>query len=165
MFRGKFLSSMDNIDAVLAVRAQVPEFSGAAREPQDTMAFYALVFDEADVPCGSGRLYIDANSHFRIDRLGVLPDHRGHYLGDLLARMLLYRAQQLNAASVYADVPAAAAPFFARYGFSQLASSGDDPVRMAVASDRIRLEGSCSKAKNGCSGDCANCKGEDGAAQ
>ena len=35
MFRGKFLSSMDNIDAVLAVRAQVPEFSGVARESQE----------------------------------------------------------------------------------------------------------------------------------
>ena len=104
MFRGKFLSSMDNIDAVLTVRAQVPEFSGVAREPQDGMAFFALAFDEDDTPCGSGRLYIDADSHFRIDRLGVLPDP------------------------------------------------------MKVTADGIRLEGSCSKGKNGCSGDCANCK-------
>lgn len=158
MYRGKFLSSMDDIDAVLTVRAQIPEFSGAARDPQDAMAFYALAFDENDVPCGSGRLYIDADSHFRIDRLGVLPDRRGHYLGDLLARMLLYRAQQLNAASVYADVPFAVAPFFARYGFSRLDSSGDDPVAMKVCSDGICLKGSCSKGSAGCSGDCANCK-------
>lgn len=159
MFRGKFLSSMDNIDAVLAVRAQVPEFSGAAREPQDGMAFYALAFDENDVPCGSGRLYIDADSHFRIDRLGVLPDRRGHDLGDLLARMLLYRAQQLNAASIYAEAPAAVAPFFARYGFARLDSSNADPIAMMVTADGIRLEGSCSKGKTSCSGDCANCKG------
>ena len=158
MFRGKFLSSMDNIDAVLAVRAQVPEFSGVAREPQDGMAFFALAFDEDDAPCGSGRLYIDADSHFRIDRLGVLPDRRRNHLGDLLARMLLYRAQQLNAASVYADVPALVVPFFARYGFAPLDSSNGDPVAMKVAADDIRLEGSCSKGKTGCSGDCASCK-------
>ncbi len=158
MFRGKFLSSMDNIDAVLAVRAQIPEFSGAAREPQDAMAFYALTFDEDDAPCGSGRLYIDADSHFRIDRLGVLPDRRGNHLGDLLARMLLYRARELNAASVYADVPASVAPFFARYGFARLDSSQSDPVAMKVSADGIHLEGSCAKGKNGCSGNCAKCR-------
>ena len=158
MFRGKFLSSMDNIDAVLAVRAQVPEFSGVAREPQDGMAFFALAFDEDDAPCGSGRLYIDADSHFRIDRLGVLPDRRRNHLGDLLARMLLYRAQQLNAASVYADVPAPVVPFFARYGFARLDSSSDNLIPMKVTADGIRLEGSCSKGKTGCSGDCTNCK-------
>ena len=29
---------------------------------------------------------------------------------------------------------------------------------MKVTADGIRLEGSCSKGKTGCFGDCANCK-------
>ena len=85
-------------------------------------------------------------------------DRRRNHLGDLLARMLLYRAQQLNAASVYADVPAPVVPFFARYGFARLDSSSDNLIPMKVTADGIRLEGNCSKGKTGCSGDCASRK-------
>ena len=162
MIRGKYLNSTDDLSVLFDIRSRVEEFGvGSQPDKHDKMAVYALIFDEQDTPCGCGRLYIDDDSHFRIDTLGVLATHRRVHIGDLIARMLLYRAQMLNAGSVYADVPDDVMPFFSRYGFvcgEVCENVCKRPAhRMTVPGDGIRLEGSCSKGKNGCSGNCADC--------
>lgn len=162
MIRGKYLNSTDDLSVLFDIRSRVEEFGvGSQPDRHDKMAVYALIFDEQDTPCGCGRLYIDDDSHFRIDTLGVLATHRRVHIGDLIARMLLYRAQMLNAGSVYADVPDDVMPFFSRYGFvcGEVCENvcGRPAHRMTVPGDGIRLEGSCSKGKNGCSGNCADC--------
>ena len=157
MFRGKYFTSLNSTGEEIAVREQIPEFA-CGSDGYDNMAFYAVVYDEEDKACGTGRLYIDDDSAFRIDFLGILPEYRGRYMGDLLARMLLYKAQELNAASVRALVPKELTRFFARYGFI---SQNNDAAQteMRVDGDKIRLEGSCSKGKGQeCAGNCENCK-------
>ncbi len=157
MYTGKFLTSMtDSAHTAVAVRAQIPEFT-PGQDEHDAMAVYAVVFDEDSLPSGTGRLYIDDNSHFRIDNLGVIPEKRGMYIGDLIARMLLFKAQQLNAASVHISVPVDVIRFFARYGFTLTREDGKT-AQMSVNAEAIRLEGSCSKGKNAnCAGNCAEC--------
>ncbi len=156
MFRGKYFSSLNgaNPDAI-ALRKLIPEF-GAGEDEHDSMAFYAVVYDENDAPAGSARLYIDDESRFRIDYLGVLPEKRLNHMGDLLARMLLYKARELNAASVHALVPQNVLRFFARYGFAT-EDANREKCEMRVSGDKIRLEGSCSKAGGACGGNCENC--------
>ena len=157
MYRGRYLNSRDE-NAVIAIdlRKDIPEFDHA-RDRDDDMAFYAVCFDENDIPAGTGRLRIDEDSHFRIDFLGVLPQKRGKYIGDLLARMLLFKAQDLNAASVFITCPKNTVRFFARYGFSVFVET-DEQAEMSVAGDEIRLEGSCSRQKGAaCPGNCAVC--------
>ena len=144
MIRGKFLTSMDDISEVLELRARA--FAESGPDEFDRMAVYALAFDESDRPAGTGRLYIDQNGHFRVGRVCVLPDARGYGLGDLILRMLLFRARELNAASVYVDVDPAAEGIFARYGFRTY--EGGAPVRMRAAAEDIDLGGSCA----GCGG-------------
>ena len=146
MIRGKFLTSMDDISEILDLRRRVfvDELGfppGNEPDEFDRMAVYALAFDENDRPAGTGRLYIDQNGHFRVGRVCVLPDARGYGLGDLILRMLLFRARELNAASVYVDVDPAAEESFARYGFRTYESGA--PVRMRVLAEDIDLGGSC----------------------
>lgn len=163
MYRGKFLMSGADTSGIFEIRSRIPEFHGAVADEFDKMAIYALAFDEQDVPCGCGRMYIDPASHFRIDTLGVLPTHRGRFVGDLLARMLLYKAQELNAGSVYLTCPNETAVFFSRYGFRPDCANENAfdkaSVHMRVDGDKISLEGTCSCGHGGaCKGDCADCQ-------
>ena len=162
MYRGKFLMTGHDLTDVLNIRSSIPEFLGAGADDFDKMAIYALVFDEEDVPCGSARLFIGPDSRFHIDTLGVLPTHRNRFVGDLLARMLLYKAQELNCGSVRIVAPNECAIFFARYGFR---ATGEETtlfnrpaISMHVDGDKISLEGTCSCGHDGaCKGNCSEC--------
>ena len=157
MFRGKYyLSSNPEAAPVLDLRKRIPEFA-KDRDVHDDMAFYALVYNEADEPSACGRLYIDDDSRFRLDYIGVLPEERHKYMGDLVARMMIYKAEELNAPRIVADVPKTLVYFFARYGF-RLDAMTETTAHMSVERENIRLEGSCSKGDgSACIGDCANC--------
>ena len=135
MIRGKYLTSMDDIAPVLALRRAV---LGLSADPFDQMAVYALALDGAGQPAGAGRLYIDGDDRFRLDTLGVLQEMRGQGLGDLLVRMLLQRALDLNAPAVVLKAPAELAPFFARYGFTPGAQG-----LMTATPQSIALSGGC----------------------
>ena len=162
MYRGKLLISGAEINDHLSVRTQIPEFQGKGLDDNDNMAIFATIYDEQDVPCGCGRMYIASDSRFTIDLLGVLPDYRNRYVGDLIARMLLYKAQDLNAGSVRALVPGDAALFFSRYGFRAIGEKsilfGKEAYLMQVDGDKISLEGKCSCGKGKCEGACEGCK-------
>ncbi len=159
MIKARYLTSRDDISSVIGVRGLIEEFGGMGRDEYDDMAVYALAFDENGVACGCGRLYIDADSRFRIDTLGVIKQMRGFGVGDMLARMLLYRATDLNAASIRALAPKETAPFFERYGFiEEDHGTSEACIPLVVCSDKLRLEGACSRAKSGCNGDCAKCQ-------
>lgn len=134
------------------------------RDDGDKTAVYALVFDEADVPSGTGRLTID-DDRFMLGRICVLAAARGRGLGDLIMRMLLLRAQELGAPSVYVNAQLPAAGFYARYGFRPIGEVRDEggiPHQlMRAMADEIDIEGDCQKGgagKAGCGGDCENCQ-------
>jgi N-acetylglutamate synthase-like GNAT family acetyltransferase len=126
MIRGKFLTSAEDLHQVLDVRARVCRAEGrlSGSDEHDKMAVYALVYDDEDIPSGSGRLYLDED-RFMIGCVSVLPEARGKGLGDLLMRMLLFRAQELNAPDVYALVRKGDEPFFTRYGFKPVGEGSD----------------------------------------
>ena len=81
------------------------------------MAVYALAYDEKDRPAGTGRLIINDESRFQIGRVCVLKEARGQGLGDLVVRMLLYRALELGAGEIWLGAQLPAVGFYARYGF------------------------------------------------
>ena len=168
MIRGKFFNSLDRPEEIFAIRRRVfvDELGLPAEleaDRHDDMAVYALVLDERDAPAGTGRMYIDDDGHFVIGRVCTLPEMRGKYLGDLLMRMLLYRAQELHAPAVYLTAPVDCVSFFSRYGFKPAGRVIEDalgPQRfMCVPAEEIDIEGSCG-GKHGCAGcqkDCAEC--------
>lgn len=136
MIRGKYLTSMEDIAPVLALRRTV---FGRGEDGFDRMAVYALALDPAGAPAGAGRLYIDGDDRFRLDTLGVLKDKRGQGLGDLLLRMLLQRALDLQAPQIVLTAPGELTPFFQRYGFAPSA-----PGLMAATPQSVAQCGGCS---------------------
>lgn len=166
MIRGKFLTSRDDISQIIQLRRSVfcDEMGFPADgEPdaRDEMAVYALAYADDGTPIACGRLYIE-DDRFNIGRVCVLKPLRGMQIGDFVMRMLLYRAEELNAGSVTLVCPVDRIPYFSRYGFRPeggvMDVNGVPARRMSVAGDRIDIEGSCSCHK-GCDGSCADCGG------
>ncbi|MBR6562115.1 MAG: GNAT family N-acetyltransferase, partial [Oscillospiraceae bacterium] len=123
MIRGKFLLTGDPQSAfVYGIRKEVfvDELGFDAQseiDAHDMMSVYALILDDDDTPSAAGRLYIEGDC-FRIGKVCVLKNARGRYMGDLVMRMLLYKAQELNCTSVSLSAPVNTVGFFARYGLS-----------------------------------------------
>ncbi len=146
MIRGKYLTSADDCAQVLALRQAVARAEGlkSGEDCHDRMAVYALAFDEDGAPAGGGRLYLDED-RFVIGCVGVLPARRKKGLGDLVMRMLIFRAQELNAPAVCALVRPGDAAFYARYGFAPEGEARDEwgqtGLLMRVAADGIAPAG------------------------
>lgn len=165
MIRGKFLTSRDDISQIMALRREIfcDELGfPAENEPDehDKMAVYALAYAEDGTPIAAGRLYI-ADDRFNIGRVCVLKPLRRMQIGDFVMRMLLYRAQDLNAGSVSLTCPEEQIPFYSRYGFrpqgEAFVVNGAACRRMYVSGEKIDIEGTC-----GCHGKCAGCDGDCG---
>ncbi len=167
MIRGKFLSSMDDCAPVFDNRyREFCEEQGFSRETEidacDQMAIYALAYDADGNPAGTGRLCIK-DDRFSIGRVCVLKHARGQGLGDLILRMLLYRAQELNAPEVYLESQLPAVDFYRRFGFEPMGEvfldEGVAHRRMKVSAQDIRLEGSCQSGKHcsDCQKNCRDC--------
>lgn len=153
MIRGTFYLSNEVSEAYDFMNAHLANVPDAF----DAMAVYAVVRNEADIPSGCGRLYLDETGRFTLDRVYVLPDERGQGLGDLLMRMLLFRAQELNAPEVHLLSPADTIAFFARYGLSPQGEMEADLRPMRALADEIDIEGSCCSHKKACAGCTGNC--------
>ncbi len=170
MIRGKFiLSGAPETETVYEIRRQVfVEEQGFAQEIEvdehDRMAVYALVMDDDGIPGATGRLYIDDNDQFAIGRVCVLKRMRGQYMGDLVMRMLLYRALELNCASVSVSAQLPVVSFYSRYGFKPVGEVYEEEGvlhrRMIASREEIDIEGSCSKggACGSCTGNCEACE-------
>jgi predicted GNAT family N-acyltransferase len=176
LIRGKFLTSRDDIADVLALRRAV--FSGeriapewGARDAHDDMSVYALAFEDGGEMIASGRLYVDGD-RLCIGRLCVKLAWRGRGVGDFVMRMLLYRAQSMNAGSVTVRALPQNVDFYTRYGFLPHGDEGYDGAvacrTLRVAGDAINLAGECGGARcAGCEKECGGCEhgGIEGAAK
>lgn len=159
MVRGRYLTSKDDISDVISIRRRVfvdEQGYSADSEPddRDNMAIYALVTDGENAPSATGRLYID-DDKFWIGRVCVLQSARGKRLGDLVMRMLLFRALELGANAVHISAQLPKLGFYARYGFEPYGEivydEGVEHRLMKVERDDIDIAGVCD-------GDCEACK-------
>jgi predicted GNAT family N-acyltransferase len=170
LIRGKFIAPGGDYGAALALRRAVfsdeQGFDPALdHDAYDDLSAHVLLYDQADGasepagdPVATGRLFW-LEGEFVIGRVCVRRDRRGEKLGDLVMRMLLYKAMQHNAPSVALGAQKQAVGFYARYGFEPVEEYLDEGVlhvRMRVRGDRINLEGSCHKTQ---AGGCAHCGG------
>lgn len=161
MVHGKYFTSADDIEPILALRKAVfcdeqgydPK---QERDKYDDMSFYALVYDQNEQPAATGRLFIDAENRFHIGRLCTRKDMRGQGLGDLAMRMLLDLALRMNAPYVVVGSQLQAVGFYKRYGFREFGDVYDDEncphLMLKVMAEDILLQGKCGRNCNGCSG-------------
>lgn len=142
MVQGKWYPQGADIAEPLAVRLAV---LGTGRDALDAQAQQVAVFGDG-LAVGTARLWW-ADGDFWAGDLCVLASERGKGYGELLVRLLLYKAASHGAASLRIVSPATLSPFFARYGFA--ADGQGDPLPMRALPDA------------GCSG-CGGCNGAHG---
>ena len=140
MIEGKWFAQGADLTVPLAVRQAV---FGRGRDALDDAAQQVTVYGNGEA-VGSARLWW-ADGAFRLGDVGVLPDYRGQGYGDLLVRLLLFKALSHQADEIALVCPAEIAPFFSKYGFS--ADTQGDPVAMSIRGAQVQLD--C----------CARCKG------
>ncbi len=145
MIQGKWLPQGSDLSRALEIRQAV---FGRGRDPLDDESWNVLVFQD-DLPVASGRLWWREGA-FRLGDICVLPGFRGQKLGDLVLRLLLFKAQSHFAREVRLCCLPEVSGFFARLGFREdpdLPPAGEER-EMLLPGDEINLDScaSCKKA-------------------
>ena len=140
MVQGKWFPQGSDLSEVLSVRRAV--FS-RGEDALDAESWNVLVWQD-EVPAAVGRIWWRDGS-FWLGDVGVLPAFRGQMLGDLVLRLLLFKAQSHAAREVRLRTPPEAEGFFARLGLRREGISGEE-VEMRIAGEDIDLD-SCKACK------------------
>lgn len=99
----------------------------------DKMAQHVLIYDGPAL-LATGRILYDGRTA-TLSRLAVLPNRRGAGVGEMLARILIFRGFDAGAKSVQVDTPESAVGFFKLFGFRAVS-----PSRMLEGTMQIRME-------------------------
>ena len=137
MIQGKWFSPGTDLSAVLPVRTAV---FGRGADALDPLSWNVLVYSDS-VPAACGRIWWEDGA-FRIGDIGVLEELRRHRLGDLVLRLLLYKAQSHSAREVRLTCPRDLTGFFDRLGLREDPSGTPDAdtVEMVIPGDLIDLD-------------------------
>lgn len=113
MVEGKWFAQGADLTVPLQIRTAV--FARGA-DALDALAQQVVVYREG-TPVGTARLWWQDGA-FRLGDVGVLAAERGQGYGDLLVRLLIYKAMSHEARRVTLACGEEMSPFFARYGFA-----------------------------------------------
>ena len=131
MIHGQWFSPGKDISLLLPVRESV---FGRSEDLLDSESWNVLVFED-NVPAASGWIWY--------------REGRGRHLGDLVLRLLLFKAQSHSAPEVRLRCPSDVTGFFSRLGFSTV-SAESEPVEMAVDGTQIDLDSCRNCLKQNC---------------
>lgn len=149
MVQGKWFAPGESLpDEVLSIRREVFGNPGLAFDPE---GWNTLVYLD-DKPAASGRIWWEEGA-FWLGEICVLPSLRGRRLGDLVLRLLLFKAQSHAAREVRLHCPEETRGFFTRLGFRPVSREAC-MVEMMLPGDEISLD-SCAGCKKK---DCPNRK-------
>ena len=153
MIQGKWFAPGEDLSSgVLSVRQAV--FSRGS-DSLDPVSWNALVYWD-DIPAATGRIWWENGSYWLGD-ICVMEPMRGRKLGDLVLRLLLFKAQSHSAREVCLRTPPDLSGFFSRLGFTPQQDPefpGTDVLFMCLPGDRIDLD-TCKNCKKP---DCPNRK-------
>lgn len=143
MVHGRWFPMNEDLSIPLSIRQAVFH---RGQDDLDPMAQQVAVFD-GDEAVGSARLWW-ADGAFHLGDVAVLEAQRGRGFGDLLVRLLLFKALTHNAGMVCLETPRETEAFFAKYGFAADEAAGE-LVPMRIRGEDIHL--------SHCGGNCAGC--------
>ncbi len=146
MLTSKWTQGLNDIDDALYVREKVFLEEQKFEKELDAHDEFAhhVVFYEDGQPCAAGRIiYVE---EFRIGRICVLKEFRGQHIGDLLTRLLIYKAMQFtDVLHLHAQLPAKS--FYERYGFKPYGEiydeDGQPHISMSVKKDEVIFPSEC----------------------
>ena len=135
MVQGKWFAPGSDLSDLLPVRTSV---FGRGGDVLDASGWNVLVYDDA-VPVATGRIWWEDGA-FWLGGIGVLEQYRRRKFGDLVLRLLLFKAQGHAAREVRLRCAPGLTGFFDRLGLQP--QPGDDPelVEMMIPGDRIDLD-------------------------
>ncbi len=142
MIQGKWYAPGVDCGAVLPVRQAV---FGLGPDARDAESWNVLVWED-ELPAATGRIWWQDGAYWLGD-IGVVPEKRGRKIGDLVLRLLLFKAQSHAAREVRLTCEAELQGFFARLGFQ---SDPLQPSEMVLPGDRIDLDTCKNCRKEGC---------------
>ena len=145
MVQGKWFSPDSDLSAVLPVRKAV---FGRGADDLDPLSWNVLVYEDS-VPAATGRIWWQDGA-YRIGDVGVLESRRRRRLGDLVLRLLLFKAQDHAAREVRLACPPDVTGFFARLGLKEQPSDGSPLVEMMIPGDEIDLDTCKNCPKSSC---------------
>ena len=141
MIQGKWFAPGEDLAAeILPLRREI---FGIAGSPTDPEGWNTLVYMDGQ-PAASGRIWWSEDA-FLLGEIGVLPALRGRRLGDLVLRLLLFKAQSHSAREIRLRCPEDTAGFFSRLGFLPVRRESGS-VEMMIRGEDVSLDS------------CANCK-------
>lgn len=136
MIQGKWFAPGEDLSAgVLPVRMSV---FGRGGDDLDALSWNALIYQDG-VPAAAGRIWWEDGA-YRLGDIGVLETFRGHRLGDLVLRLLLFKAQNHSAKEVRLRCPRNLTGFFSRLGLKEDSISDSGLVEMMIPGDDIDLD-------------------------
>ena len=135
MIQGKWFAPGKDLSGVLSVRASV---FGRVGDDLDAVSWNALVLLDGE-PAGTGRIWWD-NGAYRLGDICVLEPFRGQRLGDLVLRLLLFKAQSHAAREVRLQCPRDLTGFFARLGLKEESVCASGLVEMVISGSDIDLD-------------------------
>ena len=144
MVQGKWLAPGEDLSLLLPVREAV---FGRGTDVRDAESWNVLVLSDS-VPAATGRIWWQDGA-FWLGDLAVLEEYRRRHLGDLVLRLLLYKAQSHSAREVRLISPADLTGFFSRLGFLACFTEQGE-TEMMISGDRIDLDTCKSCPKTGC---------------
>ena len=139
MVQGRWFAMGGDISTPLKLRQAV---FGRGQDALDAQAWQVVVYD-GDTPVGTARLWW-RDGAFWLGDVGVLEERRGRGFGDLLVRLLLFKALMHSAALIRLDATQDTVAFFAKYGFAS-----ERGTAMCIRGQDLRL--------NHCGGACETC--------
>ena len=135
MVQGKWFAPGEDISPLISVRESV--FARGA-DDLDPLSWNALIYEDG-VPCAAGRIWY-RDGAYGLGDIGVLESYRGQRLGDLVLRLLLFKAQSHAAKEVRLQSPRDVAGFFARLGLKEESVSPSGLVEMMISGGDIDLD-------------------------
>ena len=145
MVQGKWFAPGEDLSAgVLPVRKEVFGYFGSSTDPE---GWNTLVYLDGR-PAASGRIWWQDGA-FWLGEIGVLSALRSRRLGDLVLRLLLFKAQSHAAREVRLRCPEETEGFFSRMGFLPV-SRNSGFTEMLLPGDKINLDSCAACAKQNC---------------
>lgn len=135
MVQGKWFSPGSDLSSIISVRKSV---FGRGEDDLDASSWNVLVYQDT-VPAATGRIWWHDGS-FWLGDLCVIEQYRHMRLGDLVLRLLLFKAQSHSAREVRLRCPEELTGFFSRLGLRPVSSSSEDLVEMRIDGTAIDLD-------------------------
>lgn len=144
MIQGRWLPIGSDLKETITIRQNV---FGRGEDETDSISQSVIVYNDDGVPVGTGRIFWQDGA-FWLSDIGVLQEYRGNGFGDLLVRLLMFKALSHSAREIRLYSPNQTFAFFEKYGFTAIENN-----QMIILGEAVRL--------SHCSGNCANCEGND----